>query len=243
MEFDCSKLEEALREEEPELVAAARAHAESCEACRAELQSWDELSIAARELHQEWDSPELWDRIDAALPSRPSRFHVLSPGRAGWRLLLSAAAVLVLTISSVWLLRRPHVHSPVTTASRQFLTERALKEGVELQAVLNEFQAALEKADCLIAHNISFDEKIVGAEFLRNKMADTIPAKKKVCTMQSSTAYCAIPGPYGNKWPKLAELHQKLFQADFEGAHNAAADIAATAKCFWELKKLGVIKF
>jgi anti-sigma factor RsiW len=128
MEFDCSKLEEALREEEPELVAAARAHAESCEACRAELQSWDELSIAARELHQEWDSPELWDRIDAALPSRPSRFHVLSPGRAGWRLLLSAAAVLVLTISSVWLLRRPHVHSPVTTASRQFLTERALKE-------------------------------------------------------------------------------------------------------------------
>lgn len=128
MEFDCSKLEEALRGEEPELVAAARAHAESCEACRAELRLWDELSVAAKELHQEWDSPELWDRIEAGFPVRRSRFHALNPGRAGWRLLLSAAAVLVLTISSVWLLRRPPTHHPVTTASRQFLTEQALKE-------------------------------------------------------------------------------------------------------------------
>lgn len=128
MEFDCSKLEEALRDEEPELVAAARAHAESCEACRAQLRSWDELSVAAKELHQEWHSPELWDRIDAALPARRSRFHALNPGRAGWRLLLSAAAVLLLTVSSLWLLRRPPTHRPVTTASRQFLTEQALKE-------------------------------------------------------------------------------------------------------------------
>lgn len=121
-------------------------------------------------------------------------------------------------------------------------TGRALKEGADLMAVLLEFQAALGRAEYLIAHNISFDEKILGAEFLRNKLPDAIPSKKKICTMNSSTAYCAIPGPYGNKWPKLAELHRKLFQADFEGAHNAAADIAATAKCFWELKKLGVIK-
>ncbi len=121
-------------------------------------------------------------------------------------------------------------------------TERALKEGVDLKTVLLEFQAALGRAEYLIAHNISFDEKIMGAEFLRNGLPNAIPSKKQICTMNSSTEFCAIPGPYGNKWPKLAELHNKLFQTDFEGAHNAAADIAATAKCFWELKKLGVIK-
>ena len=120
-------------------------------------------------------------------------------------------------------------------------TERALREGVELLDVLREFQAAVAGAECLVAHNISFDEKIVGAEFLRNKMANTLPAKKMICTMQSSTDYCALPGPYGNKWPKLTELHQKLFQKGFDEAHNAAADIAATVKCFWELKRLGVI--
>jgi DNA polymerase III epsilon subunit-like protein len=121
-------------------------------------------------------------------------------------------------------------------------TERALAEGKDLLEVLKEFQAALGRAEYLIAHNLSFDEKIMGAEFLRNNLPDTIPSKVRICTMNSSTEYCAIPGPYGNKWPKLAELHVKLFGADFEGAHNAAADIAATAKCFWELKKLGVIK-
>jgi HPt (histidine-containing phosphotransfer) domain-containing protein len=131
MDFDCSKLDDALREDEPELLAAARVHAKSCEACRAELRSWDELSAAARDLHREWDSPELWDRIDAALPAcrfHPVRFHALNPGRTGWRIFLSAAAVLLLTVSSLWLLRRPATPRPMTTASRQFLTEQALKE-------------------------------------------------------------------------------------------------------------------
>ena len=121
-------------------------------------------------------------------------------------------------------------------------TERALKEGKELALVLLEFQTAVTLAKCLVAHNMSFDEKIVGAEFLRNKMRDDLPAKKKICTMQSSTNYCALPGPYGYKWPKLAELHCKLFQKDFDKAHNAAADVAAMIKCFWVLKRLGIIK-
>ena len=59
--------------------------------------------------------------------------------------------------------------------------------------------------------------------------------------MQSTTNFCAIDGPYGYKWPKLSELHYKLFRTGFEEAHNASVDITATAKCFWELKRLGKI--
>jgi DNA polymerase-3 subunit epsilon len=121
-------------------------------------------------------------------------------------------------------------------------TERALKEGRELTEVLQEFRALLDQAQYLVAHNMSFDEKIVGAEFLRNGMKDIPASKMRICTMHGTTEFCAIPGPRGYKWPKLAELHQKLFHADFEGAHNAASDVAATAKCFWELKKQGLIK-
>ncbi|HAT71405.1 MAG TPA: 3'-5' exonuclease [Elusimicrobia bacterium] len=121
-------------------------------------------------------------------------------------------------------------------------TERANAEGHALLPVLRDFQAAIGRADCLVAHNMSFDEKIVGAEFLRNNMQDILPAKTRVCTMHSSTNYCAIPGPYGFKWPKLIELHSKLFQTGFDAAHNAAADVSAMIKCFWELKRLGVIK-
>lgn len=117
--------------------------------------------------------------------------------------------------------------------------ERAVKEGVSLSEVLQRFQTLIEDSEILVAHNMSFDEKIVGAEFLRSGMENLIPAKKKICTMHSTTNFCAINGPYGYKWPKLSELHYKLFKTGFEEAHNAAVDINATAKCFWELRRLG----
>jgi DNA polymerase III subunit epsilon len=120
-------------------------------------------------------------------------------------------------------------------------TEKAIEKGRVLLTVLQEFQDLINKSEYLVAHNISFDEKIVGAEFLRNSMPDCIATKRKICTMQGTTNFCKIDGPYGYKWPKLSELYNKLFREDFEEAHNAAVDIHATAKCFWELKKLGII--
>ena len=120
-------------------------------------------------------------------------------------------------------------------------TDRANSEGVDLKSVLTEFDNQIEKTTYLVAHNMSFDEKIIGAEFLRNSMPNSIPPKRKICTMERTTDYVGIPGYYGNKWPKLSELHQKLFGVDFEEAHNAAADINATAKCFWEARKLGIL--
>jgi hypothetical protein len=59
--------------------------------------------------------------------------------------------------------------------------------------------------------------------------------------MKSTAEYCQIPGNYGYKWPKLSELHYALFGKGFVEAHNAAADINATVKCFWRLKELGVL--
>ena len=119
--------------------------------------------------------------------------------------------------------------------------EKALGEGKALLSVLQEFQALVDESEYLVAHNISFDEKIVGAEFLRNGMPDSLVSKRKFCTMQGTTNFCKINGPYGYKWPKLSELHYKLFQENIEEAHNAAVDIHATAKCFWELKRIGKI--
>ncbi len=121
-------------------------------------------------------------------------------------------------------------------------TERALKEGRDLLEVLKEFRALLDETKYLIAHNMGYDEKIVGAEFLRAGMTDIPQSVIKICTMHSTTEYCEIPGARGYKWPKLAELHKKLFEADFESAHNALADVSAMAKCFWELRRRGIIK-
>jgi len=121
-------------------------------------------------------------------------------------------------------------------------TEIALKKGKSILDVLNEFNLLINQSEILIAHNMSFDEKIIGAEFLRLEIQNSISSKKKICTMESSKDFCAIPGPYGYKWPKLSELHYTLFNTTFEEAHNALVDIRVTSKCFWELVKMKVIE-
>lgn len=137
---------------------------------------------------------------------------------------------------------RPEGYRIPADASRihGITTERALLEGRPLPEVLEVFNSLVPQAGYLVAHNISFDEKIIGAEFLRCHMPNGLNGKRKICTMDSTTNFCAINGPYGYKWPKLSELHYKLFRSGFEEAHNAAADIRATVKCFWELKRRGI---
>jgi hypothetical protein len=59
--------------------------------------------------------------------------------------------------------------------------------------------------------------------------------------MVSSTHYCRIPGRYGFKWPKLDELHTKLFGSAFAGAHSALADVNACARCYFRLREIGIL--
>jgi DNA polymerase III epsilon subunit-like protein len=121
-------------------------------------------------------------------------------------------------------------------------TQQALAQGIPLAAALAEFLTCLPSAKTLVAHNMAYDENVLGAEFLRAKLANPLPQAKRFCTMQAGTNYCRIPGKYGNfKWPTLSELHIKLFGKDFRGAHGAQADIQACAACFFAMKGKGII--
>lgn len=121
-----------------------------------------------------------------------------------------------------------------------YTTEKSLSEGVPLLSVLQEFVNDRAATAYHIAHNISFDSKILRAEMIRANI-DIEFTGKKVCTMQAGTSHCAIPSTRGFKWPKLIELHNKLFNEGFEGAHDALADVKACARCFFEMKRLGLI--
>lgn len=120
-------------------------------------------------------------------------------------------------------------------------TVMAREQGLPLREVMEEFAGEIEQASLLVGHNISFDECIVGAEFERLHMLTPLFLKPKCCTMKTATRYCKLPAKRGFKAPKLSELHQVLFGEGFDNAHNAMADVEATARCFWELKKRGVI--
>ncbi len=122
-------------------------------------------------------------------------------------------------------------------------TERATNEGEPLEKVLGEFVKALHTVKVVAGHNVSFDNNIVRVECMRKEMVCPLSEKIIVDTKETSTDYCAIPGGRGGKykWPRLSELHVKLFGENFDAAHNASADVRATARCFLELIRLNVI--
>lgn len=117
-----------------------------------------------------------------------------------------------------------------------------VKLGLPIKNVLQEYIDDRLASKYCIAHNIGFDTKVIRSEMIRAGLNIEFTAKK-VCTMASSTKYCNIPKQSGKglKWPKLDELHSKLFGVGFEGAHDSQGDVFATAKCFFELLRIKVI--
>jgi DNA polymerase III epsilon subunit-like protein len=120
-------------------------------------------------------------------------------------------------------------------------TAIAMQNGVAITGILDLMVKDIAAASVLIAHNIAFDEKIVGAELLRAGYPNHMEARPRKCTMQSATNYCRIAGPYGYKWPTLQALYKTLFREEFAGAHRALTDVRACAKCYFELKRLKVM--
>ncbi|MEX0639099.1 MAG: DNA polymerase III subunit alpha, partial [Balneolaceae bacterium] len=122
-------------------------------------------------------------------------------------------------------------------------TEKARRDGVPLATAIEAFEKDLQESRYVIGHNLDFDLNIMGSEYLRAGRSNPFEEKLKIDTITDSTDYCKIPGGRGKyKWPTLDELHRKLFQTGFEAAHNAAADVDATARCFLELVRLQVIR-
>ncbi|HQQ95399.1 MAG TPA: DNA polymerase III subunit alpha [Bacteroidia bacterium] len=123
-------------------------------------------------------------------------------------------------------------------------TERAQQQGRKLHDVLSLFREQVESATYLCGHNVEFDLNIVGAEFLRCGLNNALEGKAIIDTKNdATTAFCAIPGGRGGKfkWPTLGELYRKLFNNDFQEAHNAAFDVQATARVFFELLKRNIL--
>jgi len=116
-------------------------------------------------------------------------------------------------------------------------TERAMYEGLDLSDVLHSLNELIDEADYIVAHNMSFHEKIIGSEFLKSNIETEFFNKRKICTMKSSTDYCQLSGPLGFKYPKLSELYSFLFNQPFEETQN----IEAIKQCFWELRSLSII--
>jgi DNA polymerase III epsilon subunit-like protein len=133
----------------------------------------------------------------------------------------------------------------------------SIDKGVSINEVLNEFFHHLRNIDTLIGHNIEFDVNMVKVELLRliNKHSLTGEESKLhkydlhfltnfkniSCTLKDSIKFCNIESidKYGKpylKYPKLVELHEKLFNQTPNNLHNSFNDILITLRCFMKLK-------
>ena len=106
-----------------------------------------------------------------------------------------------------------------------------------------------KSADKIIAHNMSFDWRLLtilatrlGPKALKD--LETLKPTPKICTMRATSTLCKLPFPKGGggyKWPKLEELHQFLFNEEVTGAHDALVDVQTTIRCYDELVERGVL--
>ncbi|MDZ4716276.1 MAG: DNA polymerase III subunit alpha [Cytophagales bacterium] len=124
-------------------------------------------------------------------------------------------------------------------------TKRAMEEGSLISGVLAGFREDLDKTSVLIGHNIEFDVNILGAELIRQSLpTEHLLTATKIDTGIVSIDFCKLTGGPGGrlKMPRLNELHEKLFGKAFHDAHDAAYDVAATARSFFGLIKQHVVK-
>ncbi|HBS87604.1 MAG: DNA polymerase III subunit alpha [Bacteroidetes bacterium GWF2_38_335] len=122
-------------------------------------------------------------------------------------------------------------------------TALANRDGVDIQTVLTKFNEILEKTEFIAGQNLAFDINILGCEFLRYGIDSKLTSMPVLDTCTEITAeLCRLPGGRGGKFklPTLSELHSHLFGHGFSEAHNATADVEATARCFLELMRNGV---
>jgi DNA polymerase III epsilon subunit-like protein len=134
-------------------------------------------------------------------------------------------------------------------------------KGVPITEVLSEFFCYLRDVDLIVGHNIQFDINMIKVELLRlinrreindNDLLEDIRYYKYnlhyitnytniYCTLQESIDFCNIKvtnksGKEYLKYPKLIELHQKLFNTTPNNLHNSLNDILVTLRCFIKLK-------
>jgi len=113
--------------------------------------------------------------------------------------------------------------------------QHAAKYGVEESQVVRLFRDLCFLADLLVAHNFAFDDSILDIAYARYEI--TKQPRSSYCTMKESTPLCKIPSARGGyKWPKCTEAYKHFFGVEFDGAHDAMADVRACKDIFFAIK-------
>lgn len=138
--------------------------------------------------------------------------------------------------------------SPEATNRHGKTLELCNELGIPCKVAMSVFDEFLQKADLRVGHAVEFDCNIVDVErtFLGATHFENWKTPETICTMKLMTPICQLKHTrYNNgtfKWPKLQEAHKFIFGNEFDNAHDALADVHATAKIFRWLVMNGYIQ-
>jgi len=123
---------------------------------------------------------------------------------------------------------------PAASAVHGITQEHAEKYGVSEHAALLLFREWCLMSERIVAHNIAFDVLVMGRAFFVHQLE--CPSPEPFCTMKAAAPICKLPGFRGEyKWPSLQEAHKIIIGSEFEGAHDAMADVRACARIYERL--------
>lgn len=109
------------------------------------------------------------------------------------------------------------------------------EHGVRMEDVFDALVIDLMTVDTMVAHNIEFDYNVLLSEVYRKykdfkHLLGLLYSKDLHCTMKMGKKYMET-----GKYPKLTELHQKLFDTEWVQTHRALDDVLTCAKCYNKL--------
>ena len=137
------------------------------------------------------------------------------------------------------------VISPQSTEVHGITREACQASGMPITDALHLLNYWAAQADVVVAHNMSFDKRMLLVEYIRANMPgfgkEIRP--KYCCTMKSGANLCKIEtrGKDGDiyfKYPRLSELYRFLFGEEAFGLHDAAADVLICLRCFCRMNDI-----
>lgn len=141
------------------------------------------------------------------------------------------------------ILIRPLIPIPLMATALHGIKDEDVTDQPVFSEVVDQIIEAFQKSDVAVAHNLSFDQKIIEVELARLGRPKQFLPPQTFDTMNETRELCQIPGKNGNfRAPRLMNLHQILFEEKFDQAHNALNDVRATARCLHELASRNIFK-
>jgi len=166
-ERPCERIDELLLEADAISLAAAEQHAAACDACRAQLESWNEISGVARSMRAEWQNDMLWPRIQRALRNERTRSHA-----PWWQ--IAAAVLLFAALGGVaWF---AHVRTQQKEFDKVILREAAVDQ--------------VERAEKAHVEAINQLEKVAEPKLQRDDSPLMVSYKEKLMLLDDSIAEC-----------------------------------------------------